>query len=158
MEGWKNMGNYTLEEQLHLFDNNILEKGSKEEKIKCKKCLQFKSRSRFKKGYKWKDMIERVCLSCTKIKEYNIKKLKEIYPYPQQDYQCPICIRTREDIKKVGEHGGNKNNKEVFVLDHNHITHKFRGHICNTCNSGLGFFNDDILRVKNAVKYLEKSS
>ena len=70
--------------------------------------------------------------------------------------ECPMCSRKRKDIKKEGEHGGLKNNREVFVLDHDHDTGEFRGHICNTCNSGLGFLNDDLSRLKNAVKYLEK--
>ena len=100
-------------------------------------------------------MIERVCLSCTRSKEADLRRLKKLYPYPKEDHKCPMCTRTREDIKKEGEHGGLNNTREVFVLDHNHITHKFRGHTCNTCNSGLGFFNDDLFRLKNAVKYLE---
>ena len=114
MEGWKDMGTDTLV-QLTLFDNDYLESGSNEEKLKCKKCGEFKSRSRFKKGYKWKGMIERVCLSCTRNKEADLRRLKKLYPYPKEDHKCPICTRTREDIKKEGEHGGLKNNREVFV-------------------------------------------
>ena len=154
MEGRNNMGRDTLE-QLTLFDNDYLELGSNEEKLKCKKCGKFKSRSRFKKGYKWKEMIERVCLTCTRKKEDDLRRLKKLYPYPKENYKCPICSRTRKDIKKEGEHGGLKNNREVFVLDHDHNTGEFRGHICNTCNSGLGFLNDDLYRLKNAVTYLE---
>ena len=79
--------------QLILFDNDYLELGSSEEKLKCKKCGKFKSRSRFKKGYKWKEMIERVCLICTREKQADLKRLKKLYPYPKENYKCPICSK-----------------------------------------------------------------
>jgi hypothetical protein len=48
------MGTNTLE-QLTLFDNDYLESGSNEEKLKCKKCGEFKSRSRLKKDISGKE-------------------------------------------------------------------------------------------------------
>jgi len=39
--------------------------------------------------------------------------------------------------------------------DHDHITGKPRGVICNRCNSGLGFFDDSIESLKSAIAYLE---
>jgi hypothetical protein len=48
--------------------------------------------------------------------------------------------------------GSLKNNE--LVIDHNHLTGKFRGLICATCNSGLGFFKDDAELLKKAISYL----
>ena len=44
-----------------------------------------------------------------------------------------------------------------LVIDHNHETQKFRGFLCSMCNSGLGYFGDDLSVLKSAVEYLERS-
>lgn len=41
------------------------------------------------------------------------------------------------------------------VIDHCHKTSKIRGRLCANCNSGLGFFTDDIARMQAAIGYLE---
>lgn len=42
-----------------------------------------------------------------------------------------------------------------LAVDHNHKTGEIRGLLCNRCNSGLGFFNDNKHLLINAIKYLE---
>lgn len=91
------------------------------------------------------------------IKEYYIKnkdkkymKVRErIYGITKDQYdqllletngQCIICQKLTEK----------------FVVDHCHLTGKVRGLICGKCNSGLGFFNDSIQCLNNAIKYLKK--
>lgn len=44
-----------------------------------------------------------------------------------------------------------------LVLDHCHSTGKIRGMLCNSCNTGLGMFQDDTQRLTNAVEYLKKT-
>ena len=43
---------------------------------------------------------------------------------------------------------------DVVAIDHNHVTGEIRGLLCNACNKGIGFLNDDIRLLKNAIKYL----
>lgn len=44
---------------------------------------------------------------------------------------------------------------DVVAVDHCHSTGKVRGLLCNACNKGIGFLNDDIKLLKLAIKYLE---
>jgi hypothetical protein len=95
--------------------------------------------------------IKRKCRTCLRNQSKLVKKLKEEYPYPDEDYKCPICDR---DIDEISEHGQKK--MQTWVLDHCHGTETFRGWLCFHCNSGLGQFKDSLARIKNAVKYLEE--
>lgn len=42
-----------------------------------------------------------------------------------------------------------------LCLDHDHKTNKFRGLLCGSCNSALGYFKDDLAIVIAAVRYLQ---
>lgn len=67
-----------------------------------------------------------------------------------QDNRCAICgEHETELIKKY------KNFKPLSV-DHDHLTKKVRGLLCNRCNIGLGNFKDDITLMARAIKYLRK--
>lgn len=39
-------------------------------------------------------------------------------------------------------------------LDHDHTTRQVRGLLCHSCNKGLGCFQDDIMRMAKAMRYL----
>lgn len=41
-----------------------------------------------------------------------------------------------------------------FHVDHCHDTGKIRGILCNGCNSGLGFFRENIERMEKGIQYL----
>jgi hypothetical protein len=43
-----------------------------------------------------------------------------------------------------------------IVFDHDHVTCKFRGWICDSCNRGLSNLGDDLEGVMRAVYYLQK--
>jgi len=45
-----------------------------------------------------------------------------------------------------------------LAIDHNHLTNKVRGLLCNKCNQGIGFFNDNVHLLSEAIKYLNESS
>jgi excisionase family DNA binding protein len=60
--------------------------------------------------------------------------------YEMQKGRCAICKKSHES-------------NELFA-DHDHKTEIFRGLLCRKCNTGLGFFEDDIERLESAADYL----
>jgi len=60
-------------------------------------------------------------------------------------FECPICKKTTIPglTSKV-------------VLDHDHKDGKIRGWICESCNTGLGRFKDDINLLQRAIEYLQQ--
>ena len=92
------------------------------------------------------------CKSCAKKLAKRRDELKKEYGYPDSNYICPICLKTEKELKGTG------GNASIWVVDHNHDTDDFRGHLCHNCNRGLGVFQDSIERLERAIKYLSSSS
>ena len=65
-----------------------------------------------------------------------------------QNSKCAICECTI-DSKRV---------KTSFAVDHNHITGKIRGLLCNQCNRALGMFDDSVNVLRKALNYLERET
>jgi len=82
------------------------------------------------------------------LKRYNISSDQFDKILKSQDNKCAICRRF-ETVRC--------NNKiKTLSVDHNHITNKVRGLLCQRCNTALGLFNDDILVLQNAIDYLKQ--
>ena len=73
------------------------------------------------------------------------KKLDKITPKRKEIFTCPIC----EKRSIVGITAN-------LVRDHDHKTGKARAWICDSCNTGLGRFKDNIKLIKKIIQYLEK--
>lgn len=56
---------------------------------------------------------------------------------------CTICNKESADERSLH-------------IDHDHVTGKFRGLLCNKCNTALGLFNDDVNLLRIASEYLNK--
>ncbi len=69
------------------------------------------------------------------VDEYNIR-------LASQDSKCIICERTMLE------------NKRPLAVDHNNETGAIRDLLCDMCNRGLGFFNEDADRLLAAAFYL----
>lgn len=67
----------------------------------------------------------------------------------EQNGVCAICRCKEKIINKNGK-------KWLLAIDHNHKTGKIRGLLCNSCNIGLGRFNEDIKLLKKAIEYLRR--
>jgi excisionase family DNA binding protein len=60
--------------------------------------------------------------------------------YEKQHERCAICKKQFAS-------------DELFA-DHDHKTELFRGLLCIKCNTGLGFFKDDVVVLYSAIQYL----
>lgn len=74
---------------------------------------------------------------------YGIDKFNFEEIFKKQNYKCKICGITENDLSAV------------FCLDHNHNNLEIRGILCRSCNSGLGFFKDNVDSLRKAIDYLE---
>lgn len=171
---------------LENFTSNTTSKDGLEYRCKsCKKEYRLKNRNQIRKNYnlgyklKYKKNIKNYSIKNKDIiakrhKLYNIKnkeklklyrinnkgrvlecKLKRVYNLSLLEYktmlenqnnQCKIC-------KKVFD---NEALNTIPHVDHNHITGKIRGLLCHKCNSLLGYSNDNINILDEAIKYLKE--
>lgn len=118
----------------------------------CKKCNRTLSENHFGKA-SGANYLYYECKKCTSKLNKIRKKLKKENPLiDPENYKCPICKRTS---KETGASGGQRL-KYPWVIDHDHITEKYRGYICHSCNRGLGLFQDSTKILLNAIEYLQK--
>lgn len=81
---------------------------------------------------------------------YKDKYLIRTYGITLQTYnellhkQGSFCLICKDSTKKL-------------VLDHCHKTGKIRGFLCSSCNRSLGYLNDSIDNLKQAILYLEST-
>lgn len=135
---------------------------------RCCTCTQYKPVSEFhndKSGLAGKAYSCKICANSrarkhhadwrskdpeylTKARQYYIKRTHGITTEQydaivlSQNNACAICLTTSP---KGGWH-----------LDHSHLTGKHRGILCNVCNRGLGYFQDDPTILQAAIGYLER--
>jgi hypothetical protein len=112
----------------------------------CPKCLKTMPRATHFRQLKNKPNMA-YCFDCQR--EYNREhKLKNLYQMTQKEYeirlknQGGVCFLCKSSAK--------------LVIDHDHVTNKVRGILCDLCNRGLGYFKDnpDVLRL--AANYVER--
>ena len=84
--------------------------------------------------------MEGVGVSRTDRMEWLKKKPKN------EPFECPIC--KKQTIAGV---------TSKVVLEHDHRTGKPGGWICDSCNTGLGRFKDDVELLKSAIEFIKKS-
>ena len=66
------------------------------------------------------------------------------------------CYNMGRYIKGFLENVATQTHKDLqIVLDHNHKTGEVRGYLCESCNTGIGRFDDDVTILKRAITYLE---
>jgi hypothetical protein len=124
---------------------------------KCKEC-QYSLR---KKRY-WSTPEDKR----KKLAREKMKKLVESGWTREYRMRTRFGISIEEYEKMLSEQNGgcaicgsfiNNNLRKNLAVDHCHNTGKVRGLLCHKCNSGIGFFDDDINLLENAISYLKDS-
>lgn len=135
---------------------------------KCTKCNLPKTLDQFTKSSSFKDGMRNWCKSCfstydkqrrkTLTPEYirgrslvrywpNLSPLEAYQQYSMllqvQNGRCSICRKPPLNSKSLN-------------VDHCHESNKIRGLLCDTCNSGLGMFKDNLNLMREAMVYLER--
>lgn len=75
--------------------------------------------------------------------EYGISLDKYNELFQIQKGLCAICDSSCKSGKRLS-------------VDHNHDTGEVRGLLCRICNTAIGFFGDDIKKLRKAIAYIEK--
>lgn len=124
----------------------------------CGTCKEEKPKDRFGKDNNSLDGLFYRCRDCRSVyfkgrgfwaytkRKYGITKKDYNVLYKEQGGKCKICERCFKPKKEYKA-------KQVFI-DHSHKTGKVRGLLCNDCNSSIGKFQDNIITLANAIKYL----
>ena len=73
------------------------------------------------------------------------RRITATKPKPYELFTCPICGKVSIPFITAN-----------LVIDHNHKTGKARGWLCDSCNTGLGRFKDDITTMEKAIAYLKQ--
>ena len=115
----------------------------------CRSCAKKKA-DKYRKQFPW---IAQYKTWVAHIKEkYNITPDDYCRMWLEQDGCCKIC---------KGWYRGKTNGGSeciTFCIDHCHDTGIVRGLLCRDCNTGLGHFNDNIIRLEEAIDYLKNAA
>ena len=84
-------------------------------------------------------LYKHTCTDCRRAQQRDRGRLHRRHARPAATAPCPIC---RRETRR-------------WVLDHDHRTGRFRGWLCNGCNTALGKFADDAATLRRAAAYLE---
>lgn len=122
----------------------------------CKPCLrarrtqfrysnpeEYRKQNRENARKKRQRQVDRCGAAKSVLAVYDLTEDQFIALREKQGNRCSICGQTPHA-------------PERFHIDHDHATGAIRGLLCRHCNSGLGFFKDDVGRLAAAIGYLSR--
>lgn len=133
---------------------------------RCPKCAESKPPLEFHVGSRNHDGLSLWCKACATAKQVVRRQgpgyreyqrewwLAHKYGITLKDYDrmlenqeggCAICLRNPDDVG-------------LLCVDHCHESGKVRGLLCAPCNRCLGHVGDDLVVLRRAVAYLERTS
>ena len=131
----------------------------KETKI-CRRCdetkhyTEFAHRSYNKNGDK---EYKNYCKDCDKIAQKQVANIKKNIGAVPDDHLCDCCGRDEQTILNKYRLFQRTMKKTVWTYDHDFKTGRFKGIICQPCNSVVGNLQDDIILADKVVKYIQKN-
>jgi len=117
----------------------------------CTKCNVLKPQDvqHFRVNKQMKSGLDSWCRNCAN--EYRNNKRKTVPPkewnITGEDLNRFIDAKQEEECVICGE--------LAEVVDHDHLTGRIRGALCQRCNMGLGHFKDNPLLLQQAALYLQ---
>lgn len=110
----------------------------------CSSCKELKELNEFHVDTSTANKRRNTCKDCRSRHRKATRITKEEHNHLRKIHNnvCAIC---GIDSITLG--------KELSI-DHNHETQKIRGLLCNSCNTGLGFFKDSTTLLSIAIEYL----
>jgi hypothetical protein len=106
----------------------------------CRACERLVSRKYYAANKdKWADSYSHIY----QVARYGITPDDYATMLELQDGRCAVCKRVQEGQR--------------LAVDHDHVTGKVRGLLCNQCNRGIGLLGDSPELLLSAVNYLRKA-
>lgn len=87
--------------------------------------------------------------------KYGISQEEYLSLLEKQNFKCAICNTHHEEVRRPGnlKHTGISYG---LCIDHDHLSGKVRGLLCNQCNRALGLFKDNPENLSRALSYLNE--
>lgn len=125
----------------------------KDGKKRCSRCKEIFPLNSFYMAHKETTKLTSQCKTCSQFttikRRYNLSESFIREYLKKNKFQCEICS------KQLGY--PTDTNLQTFYIDHDHITNKFRGILCQKCNTLLGYANDDIKIFESCINYLNNT-
>lgn len=147
-------------------------------KRKCTKCGLRKRHAKFYKAKKGKDGLRAMCKKCCnkastawqtenrQSANANMRRFRQNNPEKARLIRKRAMVRkvygiTLEEYNEITaasccEICGTKIRPNRKCLDHDHVTGKIRGLLCNGCNTGIGFFKENPEVMEAAADYIRR--
>lgn len=136
---------------------------------KCNRCLLELDKSLFSIDKHKVDGLRTMCRQCTalsRLERYQAdpepfkqkaKNYREKYPDRVRLTRVKYTFGLlKEAYEAIPKHCGICGGTYKLGVDHDHDTGKVRELLCVTCNTGLGFLQDNPVLLEKAIKYLER--